>query len=80
MDIEKIVYILKDIRKRVSADNAEALDCAIELAEKQKPKRAVHRARNVLHLRQAGKARVQSLRKLLRSHAAGTQQGQINAV
>lgn len=27
MDIDKIIYFLKDFRKRTSADSAEAIDC-----------------------------------------------------
>lgn len=39
MDIEKLIYLLKEVRKKVSADNAEAIDLATEIAEKQRPKR-----------------------------------------
>lgn len=31
MDIDKIIYFLKDFRKRTSADSAEAIDCAVLL-------------------------------------------------
>lgn len=41
MDIEKIIYFLKDIRKRVNADNAIAIECATEIVEKQRPKRVL---------------------------------------
>lgn len=33
MDIDKIIYFLKDFRKRTSADSAEAIDCAIEVVK-----------------------------------------------
>lgn len=39
MDIDKIIYLLKDIRKRANADNAMAIECATEILERQKPKR-----------------------------------------
>lgn len=41
MDIDKIIYLLKDIRKGVNADNAMAIECATEILERQKPKRAL---------------------------------------
>ena len=41
MDIDKIIYLLKDIRKRVNADNAMAIECATEILERQKPKRVL---------------------------------------
>ena len=41
MDIEKIIYFLKDFRKRTSADTAEAIDCAIEIVKKQRPESAL---------------------------------------
>lgn len=41
MDIDKIIYFLKDFRKRTSADSAEAIDCAIEIVKKQRPERAL---------------------------------------
>lgn len=41
MDIDEIIYRLKNIKKGVSADSAEAINCSIEIAEKQKPKRAL---------------------------------------
>lgn len=41
MDIEKIIYFLKDFRKRTSADSAEAIDYAIEIIKKQKPERVL---------------------------------------
>ena len=41
MDIEKLIYLLKEVRKKVSADNAEAITYATEIAEKQRPKRVL---------------------------------------
>lgn len=39
--MKKIIYFLKDFRKRTSADTAEAIDCAIEIVKKQKPERVL---------------------------------------
>lgn len=39
MDIEKLIHQLHDIKKRVGGDNAEAIDCAIEIVKKQRPER-----------------------------------------
>lgn len=41
MDIEKLIYLLKEVRKKVSADNAEAITYATEIIEKQRPKRVL---------------------------------------
>ena len=41
MDIDKIIYLLKDIEKRMSGDSAEAVDRAVEIVEKRKPKKAL---------------------------------------
>lgn len=41
MDIEKIIYFLKDIEKRMSGDSAEAVDRAMEAVEKMKPKKVL---------------------------------------
>lgn len=41
MDIEKLIYLLNDIRKRTSADNAEAIACATKIVEKQRPERVL---------------------------------------
>lgn len=41
MDVDKMIHLLKDIRKRISSDNAEAIDYAIEIVQKQKPKTAL---------------------------------------
>lgn len=39
MDIEKLIHQLNNIKKRVGGDNAEAIDCAIEIVKKQRPER-----------------------------------------
>lgn len=41
MDIDKIIYFLKDIEKRVSGDSAEAIDRAVEIVEKKETKKSV---------------------------------------
>lgn len=41
MDIEKIIYLLNEVRKKANACEAEGVDWAIKIIEKQKPKRAL---------------------------------------
>lgn len=41
MDIDKIIYFLKDIEKRTSGDSTEAIDRAVEIVEKKKPERVL---------------------------------------
>jgi hypothetical protein len=36
MNIEKLIHQLNDIRKRLSADNADAIACATEIVKKAK--------------------------------------------
>lgn len=39
--MKKSFIFLKDFRKRTSADNAESINCAIEIVKKQKPEMAL---------------------------------------
>lgn len=41
MDVEKLIHQLNDIRKRLSADNADAIACATEIVKKQRPERVL---------------------------------------
>ncbi len=41
MDIEKLIHQLNEIRKRLSADNADAIACATEIVKKQRPERVL---------------------------------------